>query len=104
MNINEKKIVFNYLKEKHSQGKNKKNAEQLAYIEYDEMPENQREFILRNIIISYLVDIYSQSLTFNWVNGSPEKRRYRIMEYSLYKYDKLNAAEYELIIENILDN
>ena len=97
MNVNEGKIVFNYLKEKLGN-------ERLAYIEYGVIEEDYRQFILKNIIISYLVDIYSQSLTFNWVNGSPEKRRYRIMEYSLYKYDKLNAAEYELIIENILDN
>ena len=51
MKVNEGKVVFNYLK---SINKNERDA----YIQYDQMDAQQRKFILKNIIISYLVDCY----------------------------------------------
>lgn len=96
MNLNEGKIVFNYLKEKHGDSRQ-------AYIKYDEMDIDQKKIIIKNIIISYLVDYYwNETLLFDGVNWSPEKRRYRIMEYSMHKYDKLDEEEREIIIEKIL--
>lgn len=98
MNINEGKIVFNYLKQKHGN-------ERDAYIAYDNLDMNNRKLILKNIIISYLVDHYwNDTLLFDGVNWSPEKRRYRIMEYSMKQYDKIDEEEREIIIEKILDN
>ena len=98
MNINEGKIVFNYLKEKHGN-------ERDAYIAYDNLDMDNRKLILKNIIISYLVDHYwNDTLLFDGVNCSPEKRRYRIMEYSMNQYNKLNEEERDLIIDKILDN
>jgi len=98
MNINEGKIVFNYLKQKHGNERN-------AYIAYDNLDMDNRKLILKNIIISYLVDHYwNDTLLFDGVNWSPEKRRYRIMEYSMKQYDKLDEEERDLIIDKILDN
>ena len=97
MNINEGKIVFNYLKEKHGN-------EREAYIMYDKIDMSNKKIILKNIIISYLVDHYWNSLLFNHPTWSPEKRRYRIMEYAMHKYDKMDEEESEIIIEKILDN
>lgn len=106
MNVNEGKIVFNYLKKKHKKsdlfGLIKSDHERLAYMEYDAMSQQEREFTLKNIIISYLVDNYSDSLLFNHVTWSPDKRRYRIMEYAKNKYDTLSAEEYDIIIDSLL--
>ena len=108
MNINEGKLVFNYLEKKHTKislfRKNKAEAKRLAYIEYDELTEGQKKSIVKNLIISYLVDNVSHSLTFSWVNGSPEKRRMRILEYVNSKYNKMDSEEREIIVEKILDN
>jgi len=95
MNINEGKIVFNYLKEKHGDSRQ-------AYIKYDEMDIDQKKIIIKNIIIDYLVDSYWNSLLFDFVNGSPAKRRYRINEYAMYKYDQMDSEERETIVEKIL--
>ena len=98
MNINEGKIVFNYLKNKHG-------SDRKAYIAYDNLDINNKKIILKNIIISYLVDFYwNETLLFDGVNFSPEKRRYRIMEYAMRKYDKIDEEEREIIIEKILNN
>lgn len=98
MNINEGKIVFNYLKNKHG-------SDREAYIAYDNLNINNKKIILKNIIISYLVDFYwNETLLFDGVNWSPEKRRYRIMEYSIKLYDKIDEEEREIIIEKILNN
>lgn len=98
MNINEGKIVFNYLKEKHGN-------ERDAYIAYDGLDMINKQIILKNIIISYLVDYYwNETLLFDGVNWSPEKRRYRVMEYSMNQYDKMDEEEREIIVEKILDN
>ena len=106
MNVNEGKIIFNYLKKKHKKsdlfGLIKADHERLAYIEYDNMTEAERKFTLKNIIISYLIDNYSESLLFDHSTWSPEKRRYRIIEYSNHKYSKLSSEEYEIIIDNLL--
>ena len=108
MNINEGKLVFNYLEKKHTKislfRKNKAEAKRLAYIEYDELTEGQKKSIVKNLIISYLVDNVSHSLTFSWVNGSPEKRRMRILEYVNSKYNRMDSEEREIIVEKILDN
>ena len=108
MNINEGKLVFNYLEKKHTKislfRKNKAEAKRLAYIEYDELTEEQKKSIVKNLIISYLVDNVSHSLTFSWVNGSPEKRRMRILEYVNSKYNRMDSEEREIIVEKILDN
>jgi|TARA_Y100000289_G_scaffold11615_1_gene10763 hypothetical protein len=98
MNINEGKIVFNYLKEKHG-------SERDAYIAYDNLDIMNKKIILKNIIISYLVDHYwNDTLLFDGVNWSPEKRRYRIMEYSMNQYEKMDEEDREIIIEKILYN
>lgn len=98
MNVNEGKIVFNYLKEKLG-------SERLAYMEFAMIEEDYRQFILKNIIINYLVnDYYDNTLLFNGVNWSPDKRRYRIMEYAIEQYHKMDSEQRELIVEKILDN
>lgn len=98
MNINEGKIVFNYLKNKHGNDRE-------AYIAYDKLGIKNKKTILKNIIISYLVDYYwNNTLLFDGVNWSPEKRRYRIVEYSVHQYNKMNSEEREIIIEKILNN
>ncbi len=98
MKVNEGKVVFNYLK---SINKDERDA----YIQYDQMDAQQRKFILKNIIISYLVDCYYyNTLLFDGVNWSPDKRRYRIIDYVIYKYHKMDSEERELIIEKILNN
>lgn len=106
MNVNEGKIIFNYLKKKHKKsnlfGLIKSDHERLAYIEYDNMTEGERKFILKNIIINYLVDNYSESLLFDHFTWSPEKRRYRIIEYSKSKYYSLTSEQYEVLIESLL--
>lgn len=98
MNINEGKIVFNYLKEKYG-------SERDAYIAYDNLGINNKKIILKNIIISYLIDYYwNETLLFDGVNWSPEKRRYRIMEYCMNQYEKMDEEDREIIIEKILNN
>ena len=82
--------------------KNKNKSEREAYIEYDNMTLEKRNFILKNIIISYLVDSYWNSLLFDHVNWSPDKRRLRIMDYVIYQYNKMDEEERETIIEKIL--
>ena len=98
MNINEGKIVFNYLKDKNK-------SEREAYIEYDNMTLEKRNFILKNIIISYLVNnYYDHSLLFDHVNWSPEKRKLRIIDYVTHKYDNMHKDDREIIVEKILNN
>lgn len=98
MNINEGKIVFNHLKNKHGNDRE-------AYIAYDKLGIKKKKTILKNIIISYLIDYYwNNTLLFDGVNWSPEKRRYRILEYSVHQYNKMNSEEREIIIEKILND
>lgn len=83
--------------------KDKNKSEREAYIEYDNMTIEKRNFILKNIIISYLVDhYYNKTLLFDHVNWSPDKRRLRIMDYVIYQYNKMDEEERETIIEKIL--
>lgn len=108
MNVNEGKLVFNYLEQKHTKinlfRRNKDEAKRLAYMEYDELSDEQKKSIVKNLTISYLIDNVSHSLTFSWANGSPEKRRIRILEYATSKYNKMDSEEREIIVDKIIDS
>ena len=93
MNLNEGKIVFNYLKKKLGN-------ERLAYMEYDMIEEDYRQYILENIIKDYLINhYYNNTLLFDGVNWSPQKRKLRIiityMNFNIESFynfkDKMNS-------------
>lgn len=98
MKVNEGKIVFNYLKEKLGD-------ERLAYIEFGMIDEDYRQYILKNIIKDYLINnYYNNTLLFDGVNWSPQKRKLRIIDYVNHEYNKMNEDDLEIIVEKILDN
>lgn len=98
MNLNEGKIVFNYLKEKLGN-------ERLAYMEYDMIEEDYRQYILENIIKDYLINhYYNNTLLFDGVNWSPQKRKLRIIDYVSHEYNTMHEEDREIIVEKILNN
>jgi hypothetical protein len=98
MNLNEGKIVFNYLKEKLGN-------ERLAYIEYDMIEEDYKQYILKNMIKDYLINhYYNNTLLFDGVNWSPQKRKLRIIDYVSHEYNTMHEDDREIIVEKILNN
>lgn len=79
-------------------------AKTSAQEKYEELSSKERESIVRKIIINYLVSELIQSLTFNFVNGSPEKRLFRIKEFAFKQYNSLTEDERILILKKINNN
>jgi hypothetical protein len=79
-------------------------AKTSAQEKYEELSSKERESIVKKIIINYLVSTFIQSLAFNFVNGSPQKRLFRIKEFAFQKYDSLTEDERILILKKINNN
>lgn len=75
-----------------------------AQEEYEELSNKERRSIVKKIIINYLVSTFIQSLAFNFVNGSPQKRLFRIKEFASQKYNSLTEDERILILRKINNN
>lgn len=112
MNIEERNAVLKFLyREEANKGLfsdsavvNKIISKHNSQIEYEEMTDSQRRIILKNIIINYLVNDLLNSLAIDFVNGSPEKRLFRIKEVAHQRYLSLTEDERILIIKKINNN
>lgn len=113
MDWNERKIVLNYLQSLYLKEKkygsfvilNKIYAKNKSIKKLDELSINDKEILLRKIIIDYLVDSHSDSLLFDSVhNADPDRRLLRIKEVMYQKYMNMSSIEREIIINKILNN
>ena len=76
-----------------------------SQLRYEHISHKERVEIYRKIInkkiIEYLIHNISNSLTMEWVNGSPTKRDMRIEEWAQNKYKGMSKAEKVAICEMI---
>tara|TARA_B100000035_G_scaffold311618_1_gene321491 strand:- start:2530 stop:2733 length:204 start_codon:yes stop_codon:yes gene_type:complete len=59
---------------------------------------------IQNHIIRYLVQNLKGSLLLYFVNGTPEKRLYRIRELARYIYNKMSLEDREKLYDKLKDN
>jgi len=57
--------------------------------------------IIKKKIINFLIECMSQSLSMDYVNGSPEKRKMRINEWATNKYQNMPKNEKIAICEKM---
>ena len=57
--------------------------------------------IIKKKIINFLIECMSQSLSMDFVNGSPEKRKMRINEWATNKYQNMPKNEKIAICEKM---
>ena len=57
--------------------------------------------IINKKIINFLIECMSQSLSMDYVNGSPEKRKMRITEWATNKYQNMPKNEKIAICEKM---
>ena len=80
-------------------------AKNKAIKKYEELSINDRELILKRIVIDYLAKSYSDSLLFDNVhNSDPNRRLLRIREVMYRKYDQMSSIERAIICDKILNN
>ena len=112
MDWNERKIVLNYLQSLYLKEKkyggfvilNKIYAKNKSIKKLDELSINDKETLLRRVVIDYLAKSYSESLLFDNVhNSDPNRRLLRIREVMYRKYDQMSSIERETIINKILN-
>lgn len=56
---------------------------------------------MRKKIINYLVNSLLGSMVLYWVNGTPEKRLFRIKELASHLYNKMGAKEKKDLFDKI---
>lgn len=56
---------------------------------------------MRKKIINYLVNSLLGSMVLYWVNGTPEKRYYRVRELARHIYNRMSQKEKEEIFNKI---
>ena len=56
------------------------------------------------MIINYLVNNLLSSMTLYWVNGTPEKRLFRIKELASQMYKDMNEKEKKDLFDKIKSN
>lgn len=56
---------------------------------------------MRKKIINYLVNSLLGSMVLYWVNGTPEKRLFRIKELAGHLYNKMGAKEKKDLFDKI---
>ena len=59
---------------------------------------------MRKIIINYLVNTLLGSMILYWVNGTPEKRLFRIRELAGQMYKKMGEREKKDLFNKIKSN
>lgn len=79
-------------------------AENKAIKKYEELSINDRELILKRIVIDYLIKESSESLVLYNVHGDPNKRLLRLKELMYHKYDSMSSIERAIICDKILNN
>ena len=112
MNWDEKKIVLNYLQSLYFKEKkyggfvilNTMYAKNKAIKKYEESSINDRELILKRIVIDYLIDESSKSLVLYNVHGHANRRLLRLKELMYHKYDSMSSIERAIICDKILNN
>jgi len=109
VNNKERKIVMNYLRHIHYDNGlfvviSKIRAKYKARKTYEDMSIDDRKLILKKIIVDYLVANLSDSMVLYYVNGTPNKRLYRMRELMYNKYSNMNDEERNIIYNKILDN
>ena len=112
MNWDEKKIVLNYLQSLYFKEKkyggfvilNEMYAKNKAIKKYEESSINDRELILKRIVIDYLIDESSKSLVLYNVHGHANRRLLRLKELMYHKYDSMSSIERAIICDKILNN
>ena len=112
MNWDEKKIVLNYFQALYFEEKkyggfvilNGIYAKNKAIKKYEELSINDRELILKKIVIDYLIKESSKSLVLYNVHGDPNKRLLRLKELMYHKYDSMSSIERAIICDKILNN
>ena len=109
MNNIEKKIVLNYLcRVNYKDGlfviiqniKSKLKSQE----QYDNMSYDEKNTILKKIVIDYLALQLSGSMTCYYVNGTPLKRYMRIKELATHAYNNMSIKDTQIIYKKILDN
>jgi hypothetical protein len=109
MNSIERKIVLNYLRNiNYKDGLfviiNSIKARHESQEQYDNMPIEEKELMLKKIVVNYLVDSISQSLIGYTVHGTPNKRILKLYKLMRNKYDDLSDEERAIIYQKILKN
>jgi len=109
MNSIERKIVLNYLRNiNYKDGLfviiNSIKARYESQEQYDNMPIEEKELMLKKIVVNYLVDSISQSLIGYTVHGTPNKRILKLHKLMRNKYDDLSDEERAIIYQKILKN
>jgi hypothetical protein len=109
VNIKERKIVMNYLRHIHYDNGlfvvvSKIRAKYKARKAYENMSAIDKKLILKKIIVDYLVAHLSGSMVLYYVNGTPNKRLYRMRELMYNKYENMNDEARDIIYNKILDN
>ena len=112
MNWDEKKIVLNYFQSIYLKEKkygifvilNTMYAKNKAIKKYDKLSINDRESILKRIIVDYLIDKSSKSLVLYNVHSNANRRLLRLKELMYHKYDSMSSIEREIIYNKILHN
>ena len=109
MNSIERKIVLNYLRNiNYKDGLfviiNSIKAKHKGREQYDNMTQRDKELMLKEIVINYLVDCVSQSLIGYNVHGTTYKRILKLKGLMNQKYDTMTDKEREIIYKKILKN
>ena len=76
-----------------------------AKMKYESMSSKEQvkmyKVLLEKEIVNYFLKNLRDSLTMNWVNGSPDKREARIREYAINQYNNLSKTEKIAICEKL---